>query len=96
MTLKRSWERLVKDVNAKHLLDRLNDVIPDDRCQEIRSLPDNRYDRAAELLLESLLLCKGTGWFDEFMQALNDNNYVLLVEYLMKEYTDIVEENKRE
>ena len=90
-TVKRCWDRLVKDVDAKLLADRLSDVIPDGKIHKIRSEHTTKY-RAAELLLEALLLCEGTGWFDQFLQSLKEceNNYNNYAELLNQTYTKIV------
>ena len=84
VTLKKHWRRLTEDIMARNLVDRLDDLIPTEKREKIKAA-DTRHSLAAQLLLESLLLCKGTGWFDEFMQALKDNNYNVLAKLLMME-----------
>ncbi|XP_072020753.1 uncharacterized protein [Amphiura filiformis] len=84
VALKKHWKRLTEDVMATNLVDRLDDLIPSEIREQIMS-SDTRLKHAAELLMESLLRCKGTGWFDELMQALKDNNYNVLATLLMME-----------
>ena len=96
LTLKRCWDDFKRHINAKDLVDRLSDVMPGISAQTIHKIKsqDTAHELAAELLMECLLLSKGTGWFDVLLQALveiSDNN--LIYRLLLQEYKSIV--NKR-